>query len=202
MRERLSFSAYWRYPPRAIGGRVGGLSSPGVAFYASPLRMEDTLLDPHIDDATLSARLRRLPGQLLLALLNGTAVLVIVASVLALVASAKINHLSHDVATTMTDAVLSRVAVKPVEFRRTLEGVSTDIKTLTAELKQTRANAAASLEPAVARLNERLNALQTGVERLGEAREVLINEAVAQASVSLGEALQRFGACKAETARQ
>ncbi len=97
----------------------------------------------------------------------------------------------------MTDAVLSRVAVKPAEFRKTLEGVSADIQALTAALKERKADATASLSPAVDRLNDRLAALETGVERLGDARGELIDQAVAQVSVSVGEALQRFGACKA-----
>lgn len=157
---------------------------------------------PASDNTAFTARLWRLPGQVLLALLNGTAVLVIVASVLALVASAKISNLAHNVATTMTEAVLSRVAVKPAQFRETLEGVSDDIQTLTAMLKQGRANAAVSLNPAIERLNERLTALEAGVERLGDARAALIDEAVAQISLSVGETLQRFGACKADAARR
>ena len=56
----------------------------------------------------LRARLRRLPGQLLLALINGTALLVIVAAIIALVAISKVNNLANDVAST-TDAVLSRI---------------------------------------------------------------------------------------------
>ena len=156
--------------------------------------------EPHKDDTALSVRLRRLPGQVLLALLNGTAVLVIVASVLALLATAQVNHLAHNVATTMTDAVLSRVDVKPHQLRATLDGVSADIQALTAELKVTRADTAAALEPAVARLNERLAALESGVNRLGDARGALIDQAVAQVSVSVGDALQRFGACKAGAA--
>ena len=158
---------------------------------------EPDMSEPHKNDTALTARLRRLPGQALLALLNGTAVLVIFASVLALVATAKVNNLAHNIATTMTDTVLSRVDVKPRQLRSTLEGVSADVRTLTAELKVTRAEAAASLEPAVARLSERLAALEGGVNRLGDARAALIDEAVAQVSISVGEALQRFGACKA-----
>ena len=57
----------------------------------------------------LRARLRRLPGQLLLALINGTALLVIVAAIRALVAISKVANLANDVASTMTNAVLSRI---------------------------------------------------------------------------------------------
>jgi hypothetical protein len=39
-----------------------------------------------------------LPRQLLLALINGTAILVIVAAILALVALSKVTHLANDVA--------------------------------------------------------------------------------------------------------
>jgi hypothetical protein len=56
-----------------------------------------------------SARLQRLPGQLLLALVNGTAILVIAAAILTMIASSKVTHLAQNVASTMTDAVLSRV---------------------------------------------------------------------------------------------
>ena len=63
--------------------------------------------------AGFSARLRRLPGQLVLALINATAILVIAAAILALVAMAKIDHLAGRVATTMTDAVLSKAGGLP-----------------------------------------------------------------------------------------
>ena len=59
----------------------------------------------------ISARLRRLPGQLLLVLVNATTILVIVAAILALVAVERINHLAGNVAATMTEAVLSKVGL-------------------------------------------------------------------------------------------
>jgi hypothetical protein len=57
----------------------------------------------------ISARLRRLPGQLLLALVNATAVLLIVAAILVLVATARIDRFAGNVAATMTEAVLSKI---------------------------------------------------------------------------------------------
>ena len=56
-----------------------------------------------------SARLWRLPGQLLLALINATALLVIVAAIVALVTIARINHFAENIVATMTEAVLSKV---------------------------------------------------------------------------------------------
>src|SRR4051812_11083701 len=49
-----------------------------------------------------SARLRRLPGQLLLALVNATVILVIVATILVLVAVNRINHFAENIVSTMT----------------------------------------------------------------------------------------------------
>ena len=49
------------------------------------------------DGNGISARLWRLPGQLLLALINATAILVIVAAIVALVAIARIDHFAENV---------------------------------------------------------------------------------------------------------
>jgi len=150
----------------------------------------------------VSARLRKLPGQLLLALVNGTAILVIAASLLALVATAKITHLAETVAATMTDAVLSRVDVKPALVLAKLESVSAEVQALRTALEEKKAESLASLDPATERLNQRLEALETGVVQLRDARSRLMDEATARLSLSLGEALQRFGACKADAARR
>ncbi|MGD9400495.1 MAG: hypothetical protein PVI10_13020, partial [Methyloceanibacter sp.] len=72
------------------------------------------MLDPANKD--LAARLRKLPGQTLLAMVNGTAILVILAAILAMIATSKITHLAQNVATTMTDAVLSEVGESPKKF--------------------------------------------------------------------------------------
>ena len=71
---------------------------------------------PAPDSNELSLRLRRLPRQLLMALINGTAILVIAAAILALVATWKVTHLAENVSTTMTDAVLSRIDVEPQQL--------------------------------------------------------------------------------------
>lgn len=150
----------------------------------------------------VSARLRKLPAQMLLALVNGTAILVIAASILALVATAKVTHLAENVAATMTDAVLSRVDVKPARVLAKLESVSADVQALRTALEEKKEDSLASLDPAIERLNQRLEALETAVVQLRDARSRLMDEATARLSLSLGEALQTFGACKADVARQ
>jgi hypothetical protein len=83
-----------------------------------------------------SKRLRRLPGQLLLALVNGTAVLVIAAAILAIIASSKLTHLAQNVTSTMTDAVLSRVDGDPRQVIQNIQRVSDHVHTLAVALKQ------------------------------------------------------------------
>jgi len=155
---------------------------------------------PNTQTDGLSFRLRKLPGQLLLALVNGTAILVIAAALLALVATARVTHLAENVAATMTDAVLSRADVQPRRLLAKIQRVSADVHEVRRALTQKNANGLASLEPAIALLNERLEGLETGLAQLRNARTRLMDEATARLSLSLGEALQDFGACKAEAA--
>jgi hypothetical protein len=143
----------------------------------------------------LSTRLRRLPGQLMLALVNGTAILVIVAAILAMIASSKVTHLAQSVASTMTDAVLSRVDASPRQVVQNIQRVSDDVHTLTVALSRTRTEGVSGLGPEVARLNERLGSLNANLEELRGARSDLIDEFVTKAGNALGEAFRNLRAC-------
>ena len=144
----------------------------------------------------LRARLWMLPRQLLLALINATAILVIVAAILSLFAFSKVTHLANDVASTMTDAVLSRIDVKPQQVLTNLQNVAADVRALAASLKQARAEGSARLDPEVAKLSERLSTLQASVQQLGEARSSLIDEAITRKGSALAQSLQNFKECK------
>jgi hypothetical protein len=84
----------------------------------------------------LEKRLRRLPGQLALALVNATAVLLIVAALLVIVAFNRVEHAAGRISASLTDAVLAQVKVEPArtsslqamqseigELRTTLRGI-------------------------------------------------------------------------------
>jgi flagellar motility protein MotE (MotC chaperone) len=146
-------------------------------------------------ESEFSKRLRRLPGQLLLALVNGTAVLVIAAAVLAIIASSKVTHLAQNVASTMTDAVLSRVDGTPRQVLQNLQGISDEVHTLLTALQQAKVDGLTRLDPEVARLNERLSALEANIKQLHDARSRLVDEAIAKVASSLSEGLQNFRAC-------
>jgi chromosome segregation ATPase len=136
-----------------------------------------------------------------LALLNGTAILVIAAALLALAATAKVTHLAENVAATMTDAVLSRVDVKPGRVIAKIDNLTTEIRSLRDALQQEKVERRADLDPAVRQLKEKLARLEKAIENLSDARSRLVNEAAAQLSLSLGEVLQDFGSCKLDAAR-
>ena len=53
------------------------------------------------DHRGISARLWRLPGQLMLALINATTILVIVAAIVALVALVRIEHFAENIVATI-----------------------------------------------------------------------------------------------------
>jgi hypothetical protein len=148
----------------------------------------------------LSKRLRRLPGQLLLALVNATAVLVIGAAVLALVAMMRIEHFAGNVAATMTEAVLSKVELPQRNVLANLQTLTTEVRALRSALADLRAGENAPLAAEVARLREVLANLNTSLERLRHARSLLTDEAVEQLGRTVTDALVRLKGCPPERA--
>jgi hypothetical protein len=157
---------------------------------------------PHQHTDEISSRLRQLPGQLLLALLNGTAILVIAAALLALAATAKVTHLAENVAATMTDAALSRVDVKPRRVIAKTDNLASEIQSLRVALQEEKAERHAELGPAIRQMKEKLAGLERAIQNLSDARSRLVDEAAARLWLSLGEALQDFGSCKLDAAQQ
>ena len=150
---------------------------------------------PGPNEHRLSARLRRLPGQLLLALVNGTVVLVIVAAVLVLVAAARIDHLAANVAATMTDAVLTRLDARPQEVRAEFRSFGDKVSELTAALKTAAADGSPVLGGQITELGEQVAALRVGIEQLDGAKSRLIDETVAAFGQSVAAGLDRWRRC-------
>ena len=145
----------------------------------------------------LAARLRRLPGQLLLALVNATAILVIAACVLVLVAAAKLEGLASDVAVTMTDAILARIDVDPRNARAELQALAADIRGAAAALKVAKAEAKADLTAQIDRLDSRLDSVATNLGRLNDGPSLLVDEALARIARTLADNLEKLKGCRA-----
>jgi hypothetical protein len=143
----------------------------------------------------ISSRLWRLPGELLLALINATAILVIVAAILALVAIARIDHFAENVAATMIEAVLSKVDLPAKDVMANLRNLTAEVRTLGNTLREIKAGEIPALQSEIAQLREALTALNVGVDRLASAKSMLTDEAIGQLGRSVTDALMQLRGC-------
>jgi hypothetical protein len=156
-------------------------------------RQEATMVEPDSDG--ISARLWRLPGQLLLALVNATAMLVIIAAIVALVAIARVNHFAENVGTTMTEAVLSKVDLPSKDVLANLRTLTAEVRSLGNTLREIKAGDHPALQPEMTQLKEALTVLNGSVDRLGSARSILTDEAIGQLGRTVNDALTRLRDC-------
>lgn len=147
----------------------------------------------------ISARLWRLPGQLLLALINATAILVIVSAILALVAIARIDHFADNVVATMTEAVLSKVDLPPKAVLVNLQNLTAEVRTLGNALREIKAGEHLALQSEIAQLKEALTVLNVSIDRLGSARSILTDEAIEQLGRTVTDALMKLRDCSSST---
>ncbi len=149
----------------------------------------------------ISARLWRLPGQLLLALINATAILVIAAAILALVAIARINHFAGNLVATMTEAVLSKVDLPAKDVLANLRNLTAEVRTLGNALGEIKAGENSVLQFEIVRLKEALTVLNISVDRLGNARSILTDEAIGQLGRTVTDALMKLRDCSSNVGR-
>jgi septal ring factor EnvC (AmiA/AmiB activator) len=147
----------------------------------------------------LSRRLWRLPRQLLLALVNATAILVIVAAVLALVAMSRIDNFAHDVAATTTEAVLSRIDLPAKDVLANLRTLTAEVHNLGNTLREFRTGEQSPIQAEIARLNERLRALSINIDQLTNARSALTDEAIVRLGQSVTDRLLKLRHCNSST---
>ncbi len=153
------------------------------------------------DDSNISARFWRLPGQLLLALINATAILVIVAAIVALVAIWRVDHFAENIVATMTEAVLSKVGLPQKDVLANIRNLTTEVGTLGNTLREIKTGEHPALQRELAQLKEALTVLNVSVSRLGSARSILIDEAIEQLGRTVADALTKLRVCPS-TARQ
>jgi hypothetical protein len=143
--------------------------------------------------------LRRLPGQLLLSLINGTSILVIVAAILVIVASQKVTHLAHDVATTMTNAALVRVGGRIPEIGKNLESASENVRALADVLKQLREDRSNLVDPYLLRLDASVDRLTADMRELKETRSMLVDALITKIGLWVSDGLRYLWVCSAKT---
>ena len=154
------------------------------------------------DGSGISARLWRLPGQLLLALINATAILVIVAAILALVAIARIDQFAENVVATMTEAVLSKVDLPPKAALANLRNLTAEVRTLGDALREIKAGEHPALQSEITQLKEALSVLNVSIDRIGNARSILTDEAIGQLGRTITDGLTKLRDCQATPERR
>jgi hypothetical protein len=148
-----------------------------------------------LDYPRIFARLWRLPGQLLLALINGTAMLVIIGSILAIVAVVRIEHFVETIAATTTNAVLSKIDLPSKDVLANIRELTGEVRALGNTLREIKAGADPVLESKIARLREPLAALSTSVDRLGSSRSTLTDEIVTRFGDTITQTLMKLKDC-------
>ena len=143
----------------------------------------------------ISAKLWRLPGEFLLALINATAVLAIVAAILVLIAMARIDNFAGSVVTTMTEAALSKLDLPPKDALANLRSLTEEVRTLGNTLRDIKVGENPVIQIEIARLKEALTALNASVDRLTNTRTILTDEAIAQLGRAVTDTLTQMRGC-------
>ena len=125
----------------------------------------------------------------MVALINATSILVILAAGLALFAIVRIDNFAGNVIGTMTEAVLSKVDLPSKEVLTNLRELREEVRTLGNALREIKAEENSPLQSEVARLKEALTTLNISVDRLANARTMLTDEAIAQLGRSVTDTL-------------
>jgi hypothetical protein len=150
---------------------------------------------------TISARLWSLPGQLLLALINATAILVIVAAILALAALARVDRFAKRTAETITESVLAKIDLPPKEVLANLRNLSAEVRMLGNSIRELKTGEnAAAIQLQIGQLRESLAGVDRSVNRLGSARSLLTDEAIGQLGRTVGDTLKSLRGCAAGVA--
>ena len=128
----------------------------------------------------IRTRLRKIPADLLFAVTNATAILVIAAAILAIVAMIRIDSFAERVVGTMTEAVLSKLDLPPKGVLENLRGLREEVRALGNTLREIKIGDNPIAQSRIERLKEASTALHESIDRLTNSSTILTDEAIAQ----------------------
>jgi hypothetical protein len=108
---------------------------------------------------------------------------------------ARIDHFAGNIAATMTEAVLSKVDLPPKDVLANLRNLRAEVRTLGNALGQVKSGEDPVLQFEIARLREALTVLNVSVDRLGNARSILTDEAIGQLGRTITDSLMNLRDC-------
>jgi hypothetical protein len=147
------------------------------------------------DRNAVFARLRKLPVEFLVALINATAILVIVGAILALAAMMRIDSFVERTVTTMTEAVLSKLDLPSKDVLANLQHLREEVRTLGSTLREIKTGENPATLARIERLKEALTALSVSVDRVANARTILTDEAIGQIGRAVANTLTKMREC-------
>lgn len=149
---------------------------------------------------SFGARLGRTVGKLVLALLNATLLLFIVAAIAGIILVGKVRTLATDVAADVTQAAVASTGLNPADALAELRLVSTEIEALRTTIAERRGD----LDERVTALDERLDRVQTTIQSLRERKieltDAVIDKAASAASTAANDVLKSLRNCRAPNA--
>jgi hypothetical protein len=101
----------------------------------------------------------------------------------------------------MTGAVLSKVDLPSKEVLADLRNLAAEVRGAGNAIAQIKAGESSAFQLEIAKLKESLNVLRINVDRLGRARSMLTNEAIAQLGRRVGDTLISLRECRSGVAR-
>jgi len=149
----------------------------------------------------ISERLRRLPKEFLIALVNATAILVIIATILTLVAMVRIDNFGGRVVTTMTDAVLSKIDLPARDVLANLRNLTEEVRTLRNTLREFKVEDNPVAQSRIERLKEALTTLNVSIDRLATARTMLSDEAIRRLGETATDTLLKMSGCSSNVSQ-
>ena len=148
------------------------------------------------DRPGLGARLLRLPGQLLLALVNATALLVIIACVLVILVLNKVDMAGERMAGTVTEAALARLDVTPAQFKARLEALDGRLTRLSDQLNNPDLSDHWEVSQQLKELNGNLAQIRQAAKGLSAAGPDITATAFDQAGKLLTDSLFALRGCE------
>ncbi|WP_436644099.1 hypothetical protein [Microbaculum sp. FT89] len=141
---------------------------------------------------SFGARFGRTIGNLLLALINATLLLFIVAAISGIVLIGKVRTFSTDIAGDVTEAAIASTGLNPADALAELRVASTEIAELRAAIGERRSD----IDARVDALGVRLDTMQNTLQSLRERKIAITDAVIDKAATAAGNALKDLRDCR------
>jgi len=146
-------------------------------------------------EKSFGSRILALPGQFLLAFLNATAILVIVACVLVLMTMDRIETAGVSLADAAAGAALARLDMTPQDFQERVAGLDKRMEEISIQLQDPIRVDVRALRPELEALNANFSQVAGAAKVLSEAQPEMVEAAMRQAGQIVTDTLLGLTAC-------